>query len=90
MSEAKSKKRVTLAERLLVDMRDTQGNVSLYLVNGFQMKGRIVEFDQEAILFKLKDAHQLVMRSAVASMYPIRDSRGDTNEWWRSYGPGSS
>ena len=81
MSEKSVNNQATLAERLLKEMRDTHSAVSIYLVSGFQMKGEIVEFDEEAILLKLKDAHQLVMRSAVASMYPVRDSE----DWWLNY-----
>ena len=73
------------ADRLLQDMRDAQRRVSVYLVNGFQLKGEIVEFDEEAVLFKLNDFHQLVMRAAVGTMYPVADSTQDTNGWWSSY-----
>ena len=59
--------------------------MSAYLVNGFQLKGEVLEFDEETILFKVKDACQLVMRSAVASIYPVRDSKRPDNEWWHSY-----
>ena len=80
----------TLADRLLKDMHHTARAVSVYLVNGFQMKGEVVEFDGESILLKLKDAHQLVMRSAVATMYPLPVSKGAADEWWRSYVPDSA
>ena len=74
-----------LVDRLLVDMHQEQQTMSVYLVNGFQLKGTVLSFDDEAILFKLKDAYQLVMRSAVASMYPVSSSNGSHKEWWRSY-----
>ena len=78
----------SLADRLLKEWRDSRRPVSIYLVSGFQLKGEIVEFDGGTILFKLKDAHQLVMRSAVASMYPLPESRGKADDWWRPYAPG--
>ena len=71
-----------LADRFLEDMRDSHQGVSLYLVSGFQLKGQIVEFDENAILFKLKDVHQLVMRTAVASMYPLAAAKGEATDWW--------
>jgi len=85
MCDKRDQKHVTLADRILRDMRDQRHAVSLYLVSGFQLKGEIVEFDEEAILFEVKNIHQLVMRSAVASLYPILKSKGDSNEWWRAY-----
>ena len=85
MADSAKDERATLADRLLKDMRDARRPVSIYLVSGFQLKGEVVEFDQQTILFKLKDAHQLVMRSAVASMYPLKDAKLAADEWWRGY-----
>ena len=85
MSETRKRSTGTLAERLLEEARDSHGTMSLYLVSGFQLKGEILGFDDEAILFHHRNAHQLVMRSAVASMYPLPDSRQDGSEWWREY-----
>ena len=76
-----------LVDAFLAELRESQQSASLYLVNGFQLKGEVVEFDDEAVLFKHKGVHQLVMRSAVASMYPLaKPSRGE-NDWWRAYAP---
>ena len=85
MSGGNSNVGVTMADRLLEDMRDTQRAMSTYLVNGFQLKGTVVGFDEATILIKVKEAHQLVMRSAVASMYPLPDSRHELDEWWLKY-----
>ena len=73
----------TLVDRFLTDMRDSQSTVSIYLVSGFQLKGEVVQADTEAILFSHRGVHQLVMRSAVATMYPVRPPGGDGGEWWR-------
>ena len=80
----------TLADRFLTEARDTQQLVSLYLVNGFQLKGPVVEFDSETILFKHKNVHQMVMRAAVANMFPMPRPRQEGEEWWRKYGPATS
>ena len=89
MAQTRSRKSPSMADRLLEDMHRTRGAVSIYLVSGFQLKGEIVEFDAEAILLKVKEAHQLVMRSAVASMYPLAASKTGDDGWWRSYSPES-
>ena len=75
----------TLAQRFFKDAQDTQRPVSMYLVNGFQLKGEVVAFDSETVLFKHKEAHQLVMRSAVATMYPLPNPKLDAGQWWLSY-----
>jgi host factor-I protein len=75
----------TLADRFLEDARDAALLVSVYLVSGFQLKGNVVEFDKEAILFIHKNVHQLVMRSAVASIYPSAKPKDGADEWWQPY-----
>ncbi len=90
MSDTRKKQSITLAERYLNDARATRRPASLYLDSGFQLKGEIVEFDQETILFNHKNVHQLVMRSAIASMYPVPDSKQGADEWWRSYTPAAA
>ena len=81
------KKGAKLADSFFAQLRDSRQAVSLYLVNGFQMKGEVVEFDDESVLFRHKGVHQLVMRSAVASMYPISKSSQGEDEWWRALTP---
>lgn len=85
MTRSKSEETTPLADRFLMDARETQVPVSLYLVSGFQLKGEIIEFDEASILFHHKNNHQLVLRSAVASMYPIPKDVQDAEDWWRKY-----
>ena len=77
----------TLTDRFLIDMRDSQSTISVYLVSGFQLKGEVVQADSDAILFSHRGVHQLVMRSAVATMYPVRQRGQDGGEWWQGYLP---
>ena len=85
MSETSNGEQTSLADRFLRDARDAHRSVSIYLVNGFQLKGEIVDADKDTILFKHKDVHQLIMRTAVASMYPVPDRNGPTDGWWSEY-----
>ena len=81
----RKEKSKTMADRFLEDARDSRWPISMYLLSGFQLKGDVVEFDEATILFKNRGVHQLVMRPAVANVYPLSDSKGDTDKWWRSY-----
>ncbi len=82
------------ADRFFEDARDSHERVSVYLVNGFQLKGEVVSFDEETILFKRirtgracgHVGYQLVKRSAVAVMYPLLKSESQAEEWWHHYG----
>ena len=85
MSGTRQANGTTLAHRFLEDARDGRWPVSVYLVNGFQLKGEIAAFDQDAVLINHKDSHQLVMRSAVASMYPLPAPKQSVDDWWRAY-----
>lgn len=69
MPESKTTKTTTLAGQFLQEALDTRQTVSLYLVNGFQLKGLVLAFDEETILFRHKNVGQHVLRSAVATMY---------------------
>ena len=89
MSEMANGNSSSLADRLLGDMKESGRPLSLYLVNGFQMKGEIVDYDHATILIKLKDAHQLVMRPAVASMYPLGSADSGAG-WWLAYSSADS
>ena len=75
----------TLVDRFLVDMRDSHTTISVYLVGGFQLKGEVVQVDSDSILFNHRGVHQLVMRSAVATMYPVKERSQDGSEWWGGY-----
>ena len=68
----KGKSRKTkIVDRFLTEMRDGKVTASLYLVSGYQLKGEVLEFDEEAVLFSHKGTPQIVMRAAVSTMYPL-------------------
>ncbi len=85
MSKRTTNEATTLANRFLTDVCETHEQVSMYLVSGFQLKGEVTAFDDDTILFKRKNMHQSVMRSAVAVMYPLSKSKDAPGEWWRNY-----
>ena len=87
MCQPDSRRTETLAELFLQNVRDARRPISAYLVNGFQLKGTVLEFDSETVLFQIKDACQMVMRSALASMYPLPAAGGRQEEWWCKYVP---
>ena len=91
MTETKGKTaKSSLVDQLLEGLKSSQRMASVYLVNGFQLKGEIVEFDKEAILVKVRDSHQLVMRTAVASMYPSHVTKDGAEDWWATLSNGAA
>ncbi len=85
MDEQEKQGSPTLADRLLEEVWHSGRQVSVYLVSGFQLKGEVIEFDADTVLFKHKEGGQLIMRSAIATMYPLSDAKHDASEWWRGY-----
>ncbi len=77
----------TLTERFLKDAYQHRWAVSVYLVSGFQLKGEVIEYDAETVLLKHKEVHQLINRSAIATMYPVSASKGPPAEWWKGLRP---
>ena len=87
MTDTSGRDRTTLVGRFLHDARESNRALSIYLVNGYQLKGEVVEFDEESMLVNHKDTYQMVMRSAVASIYPLPDPKQKSDGWWRGYTP---
>ena len=85
MAGSRKQNSLTLADRLLEEVRRNHQPVSVYLVSGFQLKGEVLEFDADTVLLKHKDGAQLIMRSAIATMYPLGDAKHDSSDWWRDY-----
>lgn len=53
-------------------LRKERTPVSLYLVNGIKLQGRIESFDQFAILLK-NSVNQLVYKHAISTIVPARN-----------------
>ncbi len=87
MPDAPENETPTLVDSLLKDACATARPLSIYLVNGFQLKGEVVSFDSESVLFRHKDTHQIIMRSAIAGLYPLPQGKRGADQWWKDYLP---
>ena len=60
----------------LSEIKEQQSLVIIYLMNGFQMKGKIIDFDEETILFENCDGRkQLVYKHALSTVSPPYQDR---------------
>lgn len=57
-------------EQQLESLKVNKQQVSLYLVNGIKLVGKIGDFDQCALLLLSETSNQIVFRSAVATIVP--------------------
>jgi host factor-I protein len=65
--------RVNLQDQFLNDLRKEHATVSMFLVNGIKLVGRIESFDQYMVLLRGHDAAlQAVFKHAISTVSPSR------------------
>lgn len=52
-------------------LKQKEANVSIYLINGVQLKGQIVDYDNEVAVLKLGEGIQVVYKSAISTIVPL-------------------
>ena len=60
----------TLQDRFLIQCRRERMPVTVFMVNGFQMRGIITGFDQFVILLQSDGRQQMIYKHAVSTMTP--------------------
>lgn len=64
------KKIANLQDLFLLSARRNRVSVTIFLVNGFQMRGVITGFDQFVILLQSDGRQQMIYKHAVSTMTP--------------------
>lgn len=59
-----------LQDQYLNKLRKDKTAVTVYLVNGVPIKGRIVAFDAFVVLFEVDSRQQLVFKHAISTIQP--------------------
>ena len=72
-------KGVSVQDSYLNALRREQVPVSIYLVNGIKLQGRIESFDQFVILLR-NSVSQMVYKHAVSTVVPARDVQFSVRE----------
>ena len=68
-----------LQDRFLNQARKDRTPVTVFLMNGFQMRGYILSFDQFAVLLLSDNRQNLIYKHAISTIQPteaIRSSAG--------------
>lgn len=74
MDKLKSAKAVPIQDPYLNALRKERINVSIYLVNGVKLQGRIDSFDQFVVLLR-SNVTQMVYKHAISTIVPMRDPK---------------
>lgn len=76
---------VNLQDTFLNQLRKESMLTTIFLVNGYQIKGVIRSFDQFTVLIEVEGKQQLVYKHAISTVIPLRNvslqqPEGDTAE----------
>ncbi|AHF01553.1 RNA chaperone Hfq [Thiomicrospira aerophila AL3] len=74
MDKLKPAKAVPIQDPYLNALRKERINVSIYLVNGVKLQGRIDSFDQFVVLLR-SNVTQMVYKHAISTIVPMRDPK---------------
>lgn len=67
-----------LHNTILDKLRQERQVVTLFTVNGFQMKGRITAFDETIVVMEIRKEQQIVYRYAISTITPAKPVDLDT------------
>lgn len=64
---------VNIQDQFLNQCRKDNINVTVFLLNGFQLRGQIKGFDNFTVLFESEGKQQLVYKHAISTFAPQRN-----------------
>ena len=67
-----------LQDRFLNQARKDRTPVTVFLMNGFQMRGYILSFDQFAVLLLSDNRQNLIYKHAISTIQPTEALRSST------------
>lgn len=67
-----TKNQMNLQDAFLNQVRKDKALVTIYLVNGFQLKGQVKGFDNFTVIVELEGRQQLVYKHAISTVAPLK------------------
>ncbi|WP_059170203.1 RNA chaperone Hfq [Bacillus sp. FJAT-27445] len=71
---------INIQDQFLNQLRKDNTNVTVFLLNGFQLRGQIKGFDNFTVLFESEGKQQLVYKHAISTFAPARNVQLDLGE----------
>lgn len=68
---------VNIQDQFLNQLRKDGTNVTVFLLNGFQIRGQIKGFDNFTVLFESEGKQQLVFKHAISTFAPQKNVQLD-------------
>ncbi|MBY0099295.1 RNA chaperone Hfq [Mesobacillus maritimus] len=70
-------KQINIQDQYLNQLRKDGINVTVFLLNGFQLRGQIKGFDNFTVLFETEGKQQLVYKHAISTFAPQKNVQID-------------
>jgi len=67
-----TKQQINLQDSFLNQVRKDNVAVTIYLVNGFQLKGNVKGFDNFTVILEIDGKQQMVYKHAISTIAPMR------------------
>jgi host factor-I protein len=67
-----SKTQINLQDAFLNQVRKENIPVTIFLVNGFQLKGMVKGFDNFTVILELEGKQQMVYKHAISTVAPLK------------------
>lgn len=67
-----TKQQINLQDSFLNQVRKENVAVTVYLINGFQLKGNVKGFDNFTVILEMEGKQQLVYKHAISTISPFR------------------
>lgn len=67
-----TKQQINLQDSFLNQIRKENVAVTIYLINGFQLKGNVKGFDNFTVILEMEGKQQLVYKHAISTISPFR------------------
>ncbi|KON89002.1 RNA-binding protein Hfq [Sporosarcina globispora] len=71
------KSAINIQDQVLNQLRKDNINCTVFLLNGFQIRGQIKGFDNFTVLFECEGKQQLVYKHAISTFVPQRSVQLD-------------
>ncbi len=68
-----SKQQINLQDSFLNQVRKDSVSVTVYLINGFQLKGVVKGFDNFTVILEADGKQQLIYKHAISTITPFKN-----------------
>ncbi len=75
-----TKTQINLQDSFLNQVRKENIPVTIYLVNGFQLKGTVKGFDNFTVILEFEGKQQMVYKHAISTITPFKPISTNFNE----------